>query len=87
MGNENSAAADRSTPAKGSEPKLATPDLKEMLRRSAASTIEAEEAGDPDTKIRLNDEGDTLYEDGLEVDAEPDTLAGTRGNTPGIAKP
>jgi hypothetical protein len=87
MGNENSAGADRSTPAKGSEPILATPDLKEMLRRSAESTSEAEEAGDPDTSIRLNDEGDTLYEDGLEVDEEPDTLAGTRGTTPGIAKP
>ncbi len=87
MGNENSAGADRSSPAKGNEPKLATPDLKEMMRRSAAGTIEAEDAENPDSKLRLNDEVDTLYDDGLDVDEEAGTLAGTRGNTPGIAKP
>ncbi len=41
----------------------------------------------PDAKLRLDEEDDSLYDDGLNVDTDAGGLAGTRGNTPGIAKP
>lgn len=42
---------------------------------------------DVDTRLHVDGEEDTLYDDGLEVDEEAGQLAGTRGDTPGIAKP
>jgi hypothetical protein len=44
-----------------------------------------EKGRDPDTELRLDDEADTLYDDGLDLeDDDPDTLAGTRGKSSGI---
>jgi hypothetical protein len=41
----------------------------------------------PDAKLRLDEEDDSLYNDGLNVDKDAAGLIGTRGQTPGIAKP
>jgi hypothetical protein len=35
---------------------------------------------DPDAAVHLDGEEDTLYDDGLEVGDDSDTLMGTRGN-------
>ena len=43
--------------------------------------------GNPDVELRLDEEDDSLYDDGLEVDTGAGGLAGTHGTTPGIAKP
>lgn len=52
-----------------------------------AQTQPASARRNVDTKVRLDGEVDTLYDDGLEVDKEAGELAGARGDTPGIAKP
>jgi hypothetical protein len=36
----------------------------------------------PDRELRLDGERDTLYDDGLDIDTDSDTLAGTDGNGP-----
>ena len=41
----------------------------------------------PDTQLHVDDDDDSLYDDGLDIDKDAGGLAGTRGNTPGIAKP
>lgn len=41
----------------------------------------------PDAELRLDDEYDGLYEDGLDVGHDEGAFSGTRGDTPGIAKP
>jgi hypothetical protein len=37
----------------------------------------SEEKDDPDTELRLDDETDTLYDDGLEVEDDSEKLADT----------
>ena len=36
---------------------------------------------DPDADLHLDDEKDTLYNDGIDVEDDTETLADTRGNT------
>ena len=57
--------------------------------RPQDTTGQAEQTPDvrPDVELHLNDEDDSLYDDGLDVDHDDGGLAGTRGDTPGIAKP
>jgi hypothetical protein len=37
-------------------------------------------SSDPDNSVYLNDEQDTLYDDGLVIGDDSDTLLGTHGN-------
>jgi hypothetical protein len=39
-----------------------------------------EVARDPDTEIRTDDEKDTLYNDGLDIEDDSETYADTHGN-------
>jgi hypothetical protein len=81
MGIEN----DDKTPATASERKLRGSALKGSEQKSAADHTTYEERHNPDTELRLDDEKDALYNDGLDVeDDSDDTLAGTRGNSSGI---
>lgn len=43
---------------------------------------EYEKTRNPDTELRLDGEKDSLYDDGLDIDEDTDTLAGTRGSSP-----
>ncbi len=43
-----------------------------------------EKRRNPDTELRLDGEEDSLYSDGLDVEPEPEPLAGTRGTSSGI---
>jgi hypothetical protein len=52
----------------------------------AADHVAYKKARNPDTELRLNGEDDSLYEDGLDLDDDTDTLAGTDGGAPGGAK-
>jgi hypothetical protein len=39
------------------------------------------EKRNPDTELNLDNEDDSLYEDGLDVEDDSETLYGTKGNT------
>ena len=54
-------------------------------RKRAVDHAEYEKRRNPDTELHLDDEEDTLYNDGLDLeDDSGDTLAGTRGDSHGI---
>lgn len=81
MGNAN----DDKTPATASERKLRGSALKASEQKSAADHTTYEERRNPDTELHLDDEKDSLYHDGLDLDDDSgDTLAGTRGDSAGI---
>jgi hypothetical protein len=44
----------------------------------------AKDKRNPDTELRVDDEEDTLYDDGLDIEEDDETLAGTRGPAPGV---
>jgi hypothetical protein len=49
-------------------------------QKDAVDHTDYEKTRDPDTEIRVDDEKDTLYDDGLDVEDDSLTLADTRGN-------
>ena len=73
-------------PSTASERKLRGAVLKGSEQKSAADHTEYEEERNPDTELRLDNETDTLYSDGLDTESDPadETLAGTRGDSFGI---
>lgn len=72
----------RATP---SERKLRGAGLQGSEQKSAADHTEYEEQRNPDTELRLDQETDTLYSDGLDTEADAtETPAGTRGDSFGI---
>jgi hypothetical protein len=86
MGNSNSTNDDdpaaRATLA---ERKLRGKGLDGADQKEAVDHLDYKEKRDPDTELRLDGEPDTLYDDGLEVDEDPDEPpAGTRGDSFGI---
>ena len=46
-------------------------------QKDAVDHTEAAKQRDPDTELRMDDETDTLYEDGLDVEDDDETLADT----------
>jgi hypothetical protein len=50
-------------------------------QKNAVDHTEFAEARDPDTELHLDDEKDTLYNDGLDIEDDSETLADTKGNT------
>jgi hypothetical protein len=61
-------------------------DLEGADQKIAADHVSYKKARNPDTELHLDGEEDSLYNDGLEVGDDADTLAGTDGNTPGGVK-
>jgi hypothetical protein len=51
-------------------------------RISAVDQLARTQGRDPDRELRLDGEPDTLYSDGLEIDTDDETLAGTDGTGP-----
>jgi len=49
---------------------------------AAADHLDHTRKRNPDLELRLNGERDTLYDDGLDIDTDGDTLAGTDGSGP-----
>jgi hypothetical protein len=85
MGNANSTDDDKARAATASERKLRGTALEGSEQKSAADHTTYEERRSPDTELHLDDEKDTLYNDGLDLeDDSGDTLAGTRGDSSGI---
>jgi hypothetical protein len=85
MGNANSSDDDKTRAATAPERKLRGNALKGSEQKSAADHTTYEERRNPDTELHLDEEKDTLYDDGLDIeDDSDDTLAGTRGSSSGI---
>jgi hypothetical protein len=85
MGNPNSSDNDKARAATASERKLHGTALKGSEQKSAADHTAYEEQRNPDTELHVDEERDTLYNDGLDLeDDSGETLAGTRGNSSGI---
>jgi hypothetical protein len=62
------------------ERKLRGKSLDGAEQKNAVDHPAYEKARNPDTELRLDGEEDTLYQDGLEVEDDSETLADTRGN-------
>jgi hypothetical protein len=72
-------------PATGAERRIRGGSLDGSEQKRAVDHDSYEEKRNPDTELHLDEEEDTLYDDGLDIgDDEPDTLAGTRGKSSGI---
>ena len=86
MGNANSSDNEKTRAATLPERKLRGRALQGSDQKSAADHATYEERRNPDTELHLDDEKDTLYDDGLDIDEDDpdDTLAGTRGTSSGI---
>ena len=85
MGNANSSGGEKSTPATASERRLRGDDLEGSEQKNSVQHAKYERTRQPDTDVRLDDEKDTLYNDGLDIEDDgSDTLAGTRGPSSGI---
>jgi hypothetical protein len=81
MGNDNSPSDDRSTIDSSGERKLRGTALKGSEQKTAANHVEYVTGRIPDTELHLDGEADTLYSDGIDVEEEFDTPAGTRGSS------
>jgi hypothetical protein len=85
MGSADSSDDDKARAATAAERKLRGNALGGSEQKSAADHATYEKRRNPDTELHLDDEKDTLYDDGLDIeDDSDDTLAGTRGSSSGI---
>ena len=84
MGNDNSPTDDRSTIDSAGERKLRGVALSGSEQKAAADHVEYETGRNPDTELHLDGEADTLYSDGIDLEEDFDTLAGTDGSSGSI---
>ncbi len=84
MGNDNATNDDRSTTDSAGERNLPDGSLKGSEQKAAADRAESETERDSDEKLQLDGDTtaktETLYSDGIDVEEEFDTLAGTHGS-------
>jgi len=66
------------------ESRLRGGDLGGAEKKRSVDHDKYEKRRDPDTELRLDDEEDTLYDDGLDIEDDDETLSGTRGPSSGI---
>ena len=59
---------------------------KERIKKIAADHVSYKKSRNPDAELHLDGEDDSLYNDGLDIGEDTDTLAGTDGKTPGGVK-
>jgi len=79
-------SGDEPTGADAEASRLRGADLEGADQKIAVDHVSYKKARNPDTELHLDGEEDSLYNDGLEIDDDADTLAGTDGNTPGGVK-
>jgi len=90
MGNANSPdkssdeSSDKDNPATAGERRLRGGDLGGSEKTRAVDHVNYEEQRNTDTELRLNEEEDSLYDDGLDIEEDDSPLAGTRGPSSGI---
>jgi|HubBroStandDraft_1064217.scaffolds.fasta_scaffold01095_6 hypothetical protein len=79
MGNETHPTDDPATEIVG-EGKLRGSALNGSEQKAAVDHSEFERQRNPGTELRLDGESDSLYGDGIDIDEEFDTPAGTKGS-------
>jgi hypothetical protein len=84
MGDDHSSEDDRSASDTAAERSLRGSALKGSERQAAVDHTAYEKARKPDTEVRVDGEDDALYSDGVDLQQDSDTLAGTRGTSSGI---
>ena len=80
MGHETPPADDRATDT-ADERKLRGIALSGSEQKAAVDHSEYEGERNPDTELRLNGESDSLYGDGIDIEGDFDTPAGTPGSS------
>lgn len=80
MGNE-SIPTDDPTADSAAERKLRGTALKGSEQRDAVDHSEYEKERNPDTELHIDGEADSLFSDGLDIEENFDTLAGTDGSS------
>jgi hypothetical protein len=68
------------------EPRLRGNEVASAEEKIAVDHVTYKQSRNPDTDLHLDGEDDGLYQDGLDLDDDTDTLAGTDGKTPGGVK-
>ena len=63
------------------EPRLRGTELGGAEQKDAVDHAAYAKTRKRDTELHLDDEKDTLYDDGLDIEDDSETLAGTRGDT------
>ena len=81
MGNDNSPIDHGANPDSAGDRKLRGIALNGSEQRAAAEHVEYETGRNPDTELHLDGEPDTLYSDGLDIEEDFDTPAGTQGSS------
>jgi hypothetical protein len=79
MGNKDSRDTSPAAADNAGEAALRGADLKGPERKNAVDHTAYQIERNPDTLLRVDDEDDSLYTDGLEVEDDSETLADTRG--------
>ena len=83
MSNEKSnAPGTESNACESGETRLRGASLGGAEQRAAVEHADYEKTRNPDTELRLDGEDDSLYNDGLDVGDDSESLAGTDGNAP-----
>jgi hypothetical protein len=82
MGKDN--LSDKDTRATSGERRLRGGDLGGSEKKRAVDHEDYEKERDADTELRVNDERDSLYDDGLDVEEDDSPLAGTRDSSSGM---
>ena len=80
MGNESFPTDDPTADSAG-ERKLRGTALKGSEQKDAADHSEYERERNPDTELHIDGEADTLFSDGIDIEENFDTLAGTDGSS------
>ncbi len=84
MGKADSPDNQPPLPDTAAERRLRGSALEGAEQKEAVNHAAYEKRRNPDTELRLDGEEDSLYSDGLDVEPEPEPLAGTRGTSSGI---
>jgi hypothetical protein len=77
-------SSDKDSRATSGERRLRGGDLGGSEKKRAVDHEDYEKQRNTDTELRLNEEEDSLYDDGLDVEEDDSPLAGTRGPSSGI---
>lgn len=84
MGIDKPTDKDQPIPDTAADRRLRGEDLKGSQNKDAVDHMEYEKERNPDTELHLDGEQDSLYNDGLDIEEDTDTLAGTHGTSSGI---
>jgi hypothetical protein len=80
--NQDESNAATTDAAGSTEARPRDPELRDAEQQSAVDHTEYERSHDPDSELHLDGEDDSLYNDGLDIGDDADTLAGTDGAGP-----